>query len=153
MLRHVVYEGVIVQPELVAEITYLTWTADGLTAGVIPKAAVADVMGIPQPIYFADPRRAGRGNCAVASAVKMRDGFSLKIFALWPSDRRIRARAAACFRWRRSRTEWIEARRPKSAGWKLGQKDLARWLQLWLESHAQNFATRVCWRVCQLFKV
>ena len=25
----------------------------------------------------------------------------------------------------------------------LGQKDLARWLQLWLESHAQNFATRV----------
>ena len=25
----------------------------------------------------------------------------------------------------------------------LRQKDLARWLQLWLESHAQNFATRV----------
>jgi hypothetical protein len=25
----------------------------------------------------------------------------------------------------------------------LGQKDLARWLQLWLESHAQNFATGV----------
>src|SRR5208282_6225742 len=25
----------------------------------------------------------------------------------------------------------------------LGQKDLARWLQLWLESNAQNFATRV----------
>ena len=25
----------------------------------------------------------------------------------------------------------------------LSQKDLARWLQLWLESHAQNFATRV----------